>query len=102
MADIFVEPFGLGWHLKRADFQMADGMMFPTGRYTSGATNNVGTGYFGNHLLYGKPSTSPRTKEPARMCSPTGRFTESGRAPTPPKTPGQAFTLEWGLGQFYR
>ena len=27
--------------------------MVPTGRYEPGATNNVGTGYFGNHLLTG-------------------------------------------------
>jgi hypothetical protein len=53
MADTFVEPIGLGWHLKHADIQVAEGMMIPTGRYSPGATNNVGTGYFGNHLLDG-------------------------------------------------
>ena len=53
LADLFVEPIAIGWHLKRADIQLGEAMMLPTGRYTPGATNNVGTGYFGNHLVSG-------------------------------------------------
>ena len=53
LADLFVTPIALGWHLKRADIQCSEGLMLPTGRYDPGATNNVGTGYFGNHLLTG-------------------------------------------------
>src|SRR5271154_6581571 len=30
LADLFVQPIGLGWHLKRADFQVGEGMMLPT------------------------------------------------------------------------
>ncbi len=54
VADLFVTPIAIGWHLKRADLQVQEGMMLPTGRYTPGASNNVGTGYFGNHLLTGE------------------------------------------------
>src|SRR5260370_2554805 len=53
LADLFLEPIALGWHLKLADLQVGEGVMLPTGRYTPGATDNVGTGYFGNHLLTG-------------------------------------------------
>ena len=53
LADLFVDPIALGWHLKRADLQVSEGLMLPTGRYNPGATNNVGTGYFGNHLMTG-------------------------------------------------
>jgi hypothetical protein len=100
LADTFVEPFGLGWHLKRADIQVGEGLMFPTGRYTPGATNNVGTGYFGNHLLDG--ITYYITKNKATSAN---LFTDwevhGARAGTGStnKTPGQAFTIEWGLGQ---
>jgi hypothetical protein len=100
LADLFVEPIALGLHLKRADLQVGEGLMLPTGRYTPGATNNVGTGYFGNHLLTG--TTVYITKNRATSAN---LFTDwevhGGRAGTnnTNKTPGQAFTMEWGLGQ---
>src|ERR1700722_11646403 len=53
LADTLVEPIGLAWHLKRADFQVGEALIVPTGRYTPGAPDNVGTGYLGNHLLDG-------------------------------------------------
>jgi hypothetical protein len=53
LADLWVQPFTVGWHLKRWDIQVGDAFMIPTGRYSPGATNNVGSGYFGNHLQTG-------------------------------------------------
>jgi hypothetical protein len=100
LADLWVQPIGLGWHLKRADLQVGEAMMLPTGRYTPGATDNVGTGYFGNHLLSG--STVYITKNKGTSAN---LFTDwevhGGRQGTngTNKTPGQAFTMEWGLGQ---
>ena len=100
LADLFVEPFGLGWHEKRADIQVGEAMILPTGRYSPGASNNVGTGYFGNHLLTG--TTVYITKNKGTSAS---LFTDwevhTGRQGTygTDKTPGQAFTDEWGLGQ---
>ena len=32
VGDLWVQPFTLGWHLKRLDFLVADGFMVPTGR----------------------------------------------------------------------
>ena len=93
-------PIALGWHLKRADIQVQEGMMLPTGRYTPGASDNVGTGYFGNHLLTG--STVYITKNKGTSAN---LFTDwevhGARAGTngTEKTPGQSFTMEWGLGQ---
>jgi hypothetical protein len=100
LADLFLQPFTLGWHEKRVDFQVAEGLMLPTGRYSPGATNNVGTGYFGNHLQTG--TTYYITKNKATSAN---LFTDwevhGSRAGTnnTSKTPGQAFTIEWGLGQ---
>src|SRR5258708_27795445 len=62
LADLFLEPIALGWHLKRADIQVGEGVMLPTGRYTPGATDNVGTGYFGNHLLTGTTAYITKNK----------------------------------------
>jgi hypothetical protein len=100
MADTFVEPFGLAWHLKRADIQVGEAMIVPTGRYDPGATNNVGTGYFGNHLLDG--ITYYITKNRGTSMNLFSDWEVHGGRPGTNgtnKTPGQAFTLEWGLGQ---
>jgi hypothetical protein len=100
LADLYIQPFTLGWHLKRVDFLVADAFMLPTGRYSPGATDNVGTGYFGNHFETG--TTFYVTKNKATSAN---LFTDwevhgsrDGTNNTS-KTPGQAFTDEWGLGQ---
>jgi hypothetical protein len=100
MADTFVVPFGLGWHTKRADFYAAEGMMVPTGRYNPGATNNVGTGYFGNHVLDGITYYITKNKgTSANVFTDWEVHGERQGTNGTVKTPGQAFTLEWGLGQ---
>lgn len=100
LADLWLQPFTLGWHLKRLDFQVGDAFMVPSGRYHPGSSNNVGSGYFGNHLTTG--STFYLTKNKGTSAN---LFTDwevhgrrNGVAGTY-KTPGQAFTIEWGLGQ---
>jgi hypothetical protein len=100
LADLFLQPLSIGWHFARADVQLMDGLMIPTGRYSPGATNNVGSGFFGNHLQSG--TTLYITKNKGTSAN---YFTDweahGSRAGTnnTSKTPGQAFTEEWGLGQ---
>jgi hypothetical protein len=100
LADLWVQPIGLGWHLKRADLQVAEGLMFPTGRYEPGASNNVGSGYFGNHLTTGTTVYITKNKGTSANLF-TDWEVHGDRAGTGStvKTPGQAFTMEWGLGQ---
>jgi hypothetical protein len=100
LADLWIQPFTLGWHLKRWDVQVGDAFMVPTGRYSPGASNNVGSGYFGNHLQTG--TTYYVTKNKGTSVN---LFTDwevhgprQGTGSTY-KTPGQAFTDEWGVGQ---
>jgi hypothetical protein len=104
-ADMYVQPLNLGWHLKRADVAVGYAFTAPTGRYTAGASNNVGSGYWGNNITSG--TTLYITKNKATTANlatdweihgqrqtastPSGQFSE--------KTPGQAFTDEWGVGQ---
>ncbi len=105
-ADLFVEPFLMGWHFdKRVDFNAGYAFVAPTGRYTAGASNNVGSGYWGNDITTG--TTLYITKNQATTANfattweihgqravasvPAGQFSKI--------TPGQAFTDEWGIGQ---
>lgn len=100
IADLWVQPFTLGWHLKRADIQVGDAFMVPTGRYTPGATNNIGTGYFGNHLQTG--TTFYVTKNKGTSVNLFTDWEVHGQRQgtnNTYKTPGQAFTDEWGIGQ---
>lgn len=100
LADLWLQPFTVGWHLKRWDLQVGDAFMVPTGRYSPGATNNVGSGYFGNHLQTG--TTYYITKNKGTSAN---LFTDwEVHGPRQGvnnvfKTPGQAFTDEWGVGQ---
>jgi hypothetical protein len=104
-ADMYVQPVNLGWHLKRADVIAGYAFNAPTGRYTAGATNNVGSGYWGNNLTTGTTFYLTKNKgttadlatdwevhgQRLTASAPAGQFSE--------KTPGQAFTDEWGVGQ---
>lgn len=100
LTDMWVQPLTLGWHLKRADIQAGYAVMAPTGRYSPGASDNIGSGYTGNHFFMG--DTVYLTKNKGTSAS---IFTDwevhahkQGQFGTS-QTPGQAFTDEWGLGQ---
>jgi hypothetical protein len=104
-ADMYVQPLNLGWHLKRADVVVGYAFTAPTGRYTAGASDNVGSGYWGNNITSGTTFYITKNKGTSANLAtdweihgqrktasiPAGQFSN--------KTPGQAFTIEWGLGQ---
>jgi len=100
LADLWVQPFTVGWHLKRWDIQVGDAFMIPTGRYSPGASNNVGSGYFGNHLQTGTTYYIAKNKGTSANLF-TDWEVHGPRQGTNNtyKTPGQAFTDEWGIGQ---
>jgi hypothetical protein len=45
-ADFYLQPFILGWTSNRVDVRAAYGVLAPTGRFTAGASDNVGSGYW--------------------------------------------------------
>jgi hypothetical protein len=47
LADTRVQSFTVSWHLKQADILVGDAIATPTGRYSPGALNNIGSDYFG-------------------------------------------------------
>ena len=44
LSDFYVMPVQLGWHFTRADAIAGVGVFAPTGRYSSGASDNLGKG----------------------------------------------------------
>lgn len=96
-ADMFVQPLSLGWHLKRADVVVGYAFTAPTGRFTAGASDNVGSGYWGNGITSG--TTVYITKNKATTANLATDWEVHGRKSGTDVTPGQAFTMEWGFGQ---
>lgn len=105
-ADLYVQPINIGWHFaKRVDFNVGYAFTAPTGRYTAGASNNVGSGYWGNNITSGTTLYITKNQgttanlatdweihgQESVASTPSGQFSKI--------TPGQAFTDEWGIGQ---
>jgi hypothetical protein len=97
LADTFVEPVNLAWHFKRLDFNTGYGFTAPTGRYVNGASDNVGSGYWGNNWTSG--TTFYITKNRGTSANLFTDWEFHGKKDGVDITPGQAFTDEWGLGQ---
>jgi hypothetical protein len=96
-ADLFVQPVNLGWHLKRADIVAGYAFMAPTGRFVAGASDNVGSGYWGNNLNFG--ATVYVTKNRGTTLNLFSDWETHGQKTGTTLTPGKAFTTEWGVGQ---
>jgi hypothetical protein len=97
MADTWVQPANLAWSLKRADIWAGYAFVAPTGRFSPGANNNVGSGYWGNNFATG--TTVYVTKNKGTSLSLSTNWEIHGKKKDINITPGQAFTDEWGLGQ---
>jgi len=104
-ADTYVQPLNMGWHLKRADVNVGYSFTAPTGRYTAGASDNVGSGYWGNNITSG--TTFYITKNKGTSANLATDWEIHGQKTVASAltgqlskiTPGQAFTDEWGIGQ---
>jgi hypothetical protein len=96
-ADTWVQPFTLGWHFNRADTYVAYAFVAPTGRYTAGANDNVGSGYWGQNIVTGTTFYLTKNKGTTLNLTTDWEIHSSKRGTD--LTPGQAFTMEWGLGQ---
>ena len=53
MSDLYVMPAQLGWHFDRADLLTGLAFFAPTGRYTAGASDNLGKGMWSYEVSAG-------------------------------------------------
>ncbi len=57
LGDAYLQPAILGWHWPRVDIRAILGVLVPSGRFSAGATNNVGNGYWTPVLASGQTIT---------------------------------------------
>jgi hypothetical protein len=100
LADTWLQPVTLGWSGKRFDSFIGYAFMAPTGRYTPGASDNVGSGYWGNNFLANMTAYLTRNKATSANLSTNWEFHGSKDTGFGTSiTPGRTFTMEWGVGQ---
>ena len=98
-ADSFYQPLILGWKKRRADFRAIYGFLAPTGRFTAGANNNVGSGYWTSVVSSGQTIYLTENKTTALSVFQMYEFhgTQQGTM----IHPGQTINLDYSLTQVF-
>ena len=98
-SDLFVAPVGLSWALGHFDATFFYGFTAPTGRYTTGADDNLGLGFWTHQFQgfgYFYPSESQAT---ALMLGLTYELNTEIKDVA--VTPGNRLSLEYGISQYF-
>ena len=98
-ADSYYQPVGLGWHKKRADFQVGYGFTAPTGRFNAGASNNVGTGHWTHGPAAGQTFYLTKNRGTAVSAYQSYEF-HTDQEDTDIHS-GQTFNLDYSLTQIF-
>jgi hypothetical protein len=97
MGDLFVEPVTLSWHLKQFDFSFGYGFWAPTADYNPTDPVSPGKGFWTQMLTAGV-TVYPDT-EKTWSLSALNRYEFNQERSDTGITPGQYWTLEWGLAK---
>ena len=107
-SDLYVMPLQLGWHTQRADATAGVAFFAPTGRYSAGASDNIGKGMWSYEVSGG--TTVYLDRQRSWSIAATGYWeTHSGKdgelrigqVPVTNVKVGQLFTLEGGVGKSF-
>jgi len=96
-ADSYYSPLTLGWQKPRADFQASYGLFAPTGRFTPGASDNTGGGYWAQFLATGQ--TVYVTADKGTALSAYEGYEFHGTQKDTHVHPGQTFDIDYSLTQ---
>ncbi len=97
LGDLALMPVGLSWASQKMDYSFLYTMYIPTGRYTTGADDNLGTGYW-THQLQTPVYFYAMQQATALAVIPTIEF--SGQIKDADVNPGNRFSLEYGISQY--
>ena len=110
LADSYFVPFSLGWHTPHADVNTAFGLFAPTGRYTAGASDNIGKDMWSYELSAGTtvffdPNKTWSLATSAYWETHTQKInrnvTIGGKPSQTGVTVGDLLTLEGGFGRTF-
>ena len=96
-SDSYYSPITIGWQKKRIDAQAGYGFVAPTGHFTAGATNNTGSGYWGN-LLTGSQTYYVTANKGTALSAWEGYEFHTTQHQTAIH-PGQTFDIDYSLTQ---
>jgi len=98
LGDIAIMPFGLGWSFNnKVDVSFFYTMYAPTGKYTEGASDNVGRGYW-THQFQVPAYFYFAEKATALFVMPT--YEMNGKIKGADARAGNRLTVEYGLSQY--
>jgi len=97
--DLAVAPLMLSWQLGK--FDLTGGYLFyaPTGRYATGASDNLGIGHWSHIVQFASYYYPVPDKSTALMLMPTYEFHSSIKDAD--VKPGSRFGLEYGISQYF-
>jgi len=108
VSDLYVMPVQLGWHFKRADLLAGVGLFAPTGRYSAGASDNLGKGMWSSEVSGGgtvyldrQRSLSVSTTAYWETHSKKDGELRVGEMTLTDVRVGQLMTLEGGVGKSF-
>ena len=93
LGDIYISPLMLGWHGDNFDALFSYGIWAPTGRYSAGANDNIGRGFYTHMLQLG--GSYYMDDERSWSLNAVGTFEASTNNAV--INPGNYFTLDWGI-----
>ena len=97
LADIAFLPLGLGWSKDKFDISFFYTVYAPTGRYKTGADDNIGKGYW-THQFQAPFYMYFLDKATAFFVMPT--FEVNGKVKGSDVRPGNRMTIEYGISQY--
>ena len=98
-ADSYYLPLILGWNKERASIRALAGFLAPTGRFTAGASDNVGSGYWTPTLSSGQ--TVQVTRSGSLTLSAFELYEWHTTQRTTATKPGDAINLDYSLLQTF-
>jgi hypothetical protein len=98
-ADSYYQPFILGWRKQRIAIRAVYGFLAPTGKFSAGASTNVGSGYWTSVVSSGQTIYLNPSKATALSAFQMYEFhgTQQGTM----VHPGQTFNLDYSLTQTF-
>jgi hypothetical protein len=98
-ADIFVQPLWLQWNLWRLDMAFGYGFYAPTGRFSAGAKDNIGFGFWTQQMQL----AAALNFDDARTCSLilTQTWEVNSKVQDTDLRPGSRGSLNWALDKIW-